>query len=121
MEDQLTRTVIAFLALSVPLCLCGSIAPNGQQNGTPDIVRDGYGVPHVFATSERALYYGNGYAVAQDRLAQMEKYRRTARGEMAELVGPGALAADRETRTNGYSEAEREAQFTRLDPHLQMV
>jgi Penicillin amidase len=36
------------------------------------IQRDRYGVPHVFASSERALFYGNGYAVAQDRLWQME-------------------------------------------------
>ncbi|MSO22511.1 MAG: hypothetical protein EXQ58_04490 [Acidobacteria bacterium] len=32
------------------------------------IQRDRFGVPHIFASSERALFYGNGYAVAQDRL-----------------------------------------------------
>jgi penicillin amidase len=85
------------------------------------IRRDGYGVPHVSAGTERGLYYGNGYAVAQDRLAQMEKYRRTAKGEMAELVGPRALDADRETRANGYTQAEREAQLAALDSRLQAM
>lgn len=82
------------------------------------LLRDGYGVPHVFAESDRGVYFGSGYAVAQDRLAQMERYRRTARGEMAELVGAGALAADREARTNGYTEAEREAQLAALTPGM---
>ncbi|MCC6729034.1 MAG: penicillin acylase family protein [Chthonomonadales bacterium] len=82
---------------------------------TVDVLRDRYGVPHIFARTARGLFYGNGYAVAQDRLGQMELYRRTAKGEMAGLVGKQALAADRETRIDGYTEAEREAQLARLD------
>src|SRR5438477_10033461 len=85
------------------------------------ILRDGYGVPHVFASTERGVYFGDGYAVAQDRLAQMEKYRRTARGEMAALAGESALASDKETRQGGYTEAEREEQFERLPARLKPV
>jgi penicillin amidase len=88
---------------------------------TVTILRDGYGVPHVFASSLRGLFYGNGYAVAQDRLGQMELYRRSARGEMAELVGQNAVAADRETRLDGYTETEREEQFDRLSPELKTM
>jgi penicillin amidase len=88
---------------------------------TVTILRDSYGVPHVFASTRRGLFFGNGYAVAQDRLGQMELYRRTARGEMAELVGSSAVAADRETRLDGYTEAEREAQFARLSPEIKTV
>lgn len=78
------------------------------------ILRDHYGVPHVFAATQRGLFFGNGYAVAQDRLGQMEFYRRSARGEMAEILGETGLAADRETRIDGCTEAERLAQFHRL-------
>jgi len=82
------------------------------------VLRDTFGVPHVFAPAERGVYYGNGYVVAQDRMAQMEKYRRAARGEMAELVGPSTVEADTETRREGYTEAEREAQLRALpEPH----
>jgi len=88
---------------------------------TVTILRDKYGVPHIFANSLRGLFYGNGYAIAEDRLAQMELYRRSARGEMAELVGQSAINADKETRIDGYTEAEREAQFARLPNELKTV
>src|SRR5690242_16161197 len=61
---------------------------------TVTILRDTYGVPHVFASTERGLFYGDGYAVAQDRLWQMERYRRDARGTLAEIEG--RQAADRD-------------------------
>src|SRR5260370_22945578 len=80
------------------------------------ILRDRYGVPHIFAPTERAAYWANGYAIAEDRMAQMEKYRRAARGELAELVGPSALTSDEETRREGYTDAEREEALRSLDP-----
>ena len=83
---------------------------------TVTIVRDNYGVPHVFADTEAALYYGNGYAVAQDRLFQLEKYRRTATGRMAELMGKDFLNSDRETRLLGYTADELQRQVDRLSP-----
>ncbi len=85
------------------------------------IVRDAYGVPHVFAKTLHALFVGDGYAVAEDRLGQMELYRRTGRGEMAALVGPSAVAADRETRIDGYTEEERRQQFERLPAEVQAI
>src|SRR5262245_48652879 len=71
------------------------------------IQRDRFGVPHIFANNERALFYGNGYAVAQDRLWQMERYRRDGRGEMAE-IDPKALARDRDVRKLGFTERSEE-------------
>ena len=82
------------------------------------IQRDRFGVPHIFANSERALFYGNGYAVAQDRLWQMERYRRDGRGEMAE-IDPKALARDRDVRKLGFTEAERQQRFEQLTPKHQ--
>jgi len=83
---------------------------------TVTIVRDSYGVPHVFADSDAALYYGNGYAVAQDRLFQLEKYRRTATGRMAEVMGKGFVGSDRETRLLGYTAEELQRQVDNLSP-----
>jgi len=83
------------------------------------IQRDRFGVPHIFANSERALFYGNGYAVAQDRLWQMERYRRDGRGEMAE-IDPKALARDRDVRKLGFTEAERQQRFEALTPKHQL-
>lgn len=55
------------------------------------ILRDEYGVPHVYARSGWALFFGEGYAVGQDRLWQAELLRRTGSGTLAEVT-PGATA-----------------------------
>jgi len=78
------------------------------------IVRDDFGVPHIYAKTERGLFFANGYAVAQDRLFQMEKYRRAAKGTTAEALGASGLGADKEVRIQGYTEAERQRQFESL-------
>ena len=85
------------------------------------IVRDDYGVPHVFAETERGLFYGDGYAVAQDRLMQMEKYRRAGRGALAEVMGKSFIDHDRDVRRNGYTELELQLQFGQLPPRFQAV
>ncbi|MEO1477536.1 MAG: penicillin acylase family protein, partial [Bacteroidota bacterium] len=62
------------------------MAPDGNM---VTIDRDDFGVPHVSAPTEVAAFYGQGYAVAQDRLFQMETFWRVATGRFAELFGPG--------------------------------
>jgi len=85
------------------------------------IVRDKFGVPHIYAPSIYSVFYGSGYAQAQDRLAQMELYRRTAKGELAEIMGENALEQDKQRRILGYTEAERWEQFAALSPEEQLV
>src|SRR3972149_7557736 len=53
------------------------------------IYRDAFGVPHIFAETNRGLFETYGYRVAQDRLWQLELNRRAARGRLAEIFGPG--------------------------------
>src|SRR5215210_8787282 len=78
------------------------------------IMRDDYGVPHIFARTARGVHFGGGFAVAQDRLYQMERYRHDARGQMAEIEGPAALARDQQVRTIGYTEDELQSFFNAL-------
>lgn len=85
------------------------------------LLRDEFGVPHVFAPDARAAYFGGGYAVAQDRLFQLERLRRQARGQLAEIEGALAYNADREARLAGYNEAELQAQFDELPADLQQL
>ncbi|GMW03380.1 MAG: penicillin amidase [Candidatus Hydrogenedentota bacterium] len=63
------------------------------------ITRDEWGVPHIEAENEKDAAYALGYAMAQDRLFQMEMLRRLAQGELAEIVGPAAVDIDRAMRT----------------------
>lgn len=88
---------------------------------TVRVVRDRFGVPHIYAPSLYGVFYGSGYAQAQDRLAQMEIYRRTAKGELAEIMGESALEQDKQRRMLGYTEAERWEQFASLSPEEQLV
>ncbi len=70
------------------------------------IVRDAFGVPHVFAEDKNSLAFGAGYAMAQDRLWQADVMRRTASGRLAELLGPDVLAQDMELRALWYNQEE---------------
>jgi len=78
-------------------------------------------VPHIFAATDRALFYAYGYAAATDRLWQMDVYRRTARGTLAEVLGASALASDRHERTYGYTEGEYQVQFAQLPTAVQDI
>ncbi|GIV11058.1 MAG: penicillin amidase [Fimbriimonadales bacterium] len=116
---------IRFGLILFVLCWRGAVwaqSPTVELNVRGDtvrITRDTYGVPTVQATTQYGLLYGNGYAIAQDRLWQMELYRRQARGEMAEVMGSRALEQDRAVRTEGYTDAELQAQINRLPRNLQ--
>lgn len=62
------------------------------------ILRDARGIPHIRAQSERDLFFAQGYVEAQDRGFQMDLLRRYVDGELAEILGPVALAADTSAR-----------------------
>jgi penicillin G amidase len=59
-----------------------------------EIVRDRWGIAHIYAQSEHDLFVAQGYSAARDRLFQLELWRRRATGTLAEIQGPRALAGD---------------------------
>ena len=63
-----------------------------------EIIRDEWGIPHIYAQNDDDLFFAQGYVMAQDRLWQMEMWRRWHEGRLAEIFGPDALAYDRRTR-----------------------
>lgn len=63
------------------------------------ILRDQYGMPQVFANDLYGVYYGYGYALAEDRLFQIEMLKRTAQGRVAEVLGADYLELDTMIRT----------------------
>jgi penicillin G amidase len=63
-------------------------------DGPVTIVRDALGIPHIQATTTHDAFYGQGFAVAQDRLWQMDFDRFKAYGRSAEVLGAGAVEAD---------------------------
>ncbi len=92
---------------------------------TPDgqsvvIERDTYGVPHIYSLTEAGLFFGQGFAVAQDRLFQMELFRRSALGRLAE-IDPSQAASDRQVRTIFYTPFERQQQLAQASPEVQTM
>ena len=59
-----------------------------------EIVRNNANVPHIFGTNDEDVFFGLGYAHAQDRLWQMTMMRRTAQGRLSEVFGPRTLEVD---------------------------
>lgn len=84
--------------------------------GKVELVRDRWGVPHVFAETDAGAMYGLGYATAEDRGFQMHYTLRIIQGRLAELVGDvkktrrkeTAVQNDRKMRTFGFDRAARE-------------
>ncbi|HLL84999.1 MAG TPA: penicillin acylase family protein, partial [Longimicrobium sp.] len=77
--------------------------------GAPvEVWRDSLAVPHLWARSEADLFRAMGYVHAQDRLWQMELFRRVADGRMAEILGPNLVDTDRFLRTVGMGRAAAE-------------
>ncbi|MCS6835598.1 MAG: penicillin acylase family protein [Anaerolineae bacterium] len=66
--------------------LDGTFAVRGL-SAPVEIIRDEWGVPHIYASNSRDLFFAQGYAQAQDRWWQMEWFRHIGRGELQELTG----------------------------------
>ncbi|MBI3504717.1 MAG: penicillin acylase family protein [Proteobacteria bacterium] len=82
-----------------------------------EIVRDGFGIPHVWAANDRDLWFTLGFLHAQDRLVQLEFTRLIGQGRLAELVGPRALPLDRFNRVLGLPQEARRA-YAIADPDV---
>src|SRR5687768_5317119 len=65
---------------------------------TVRVLRDEWGVPHIYAKNLDDLFFAQGFVQAQDRLWQMEMYRRTYEGRLAEIMRPSYVAHDRLAR-----------------------
>ena len=74
---------------------------SGPVAAAVEIQRDASGLPHIYAETETDLFVGYGYAMAQDRLFQMDYLRRRALGRLAEILGPEAFDYDLLVRTVG--------------------
>jgi penicillin amidase len=67
--------------------------------GETRVIRDAYGVPHIFAPAMSDAMRVLGYLHAQDRMFQMDITRRVSEGRLAEIIGPDGLRFDRLFRT----------------------
>ena len=85
----------------------GSIKVKGLTNEV-EIIRDKWGIPHIYASNLKDVLFAQGFVHAQDRLWQIELNRRAARGTLSEFIGKDALDADRLSRTLGFERVGRQ-------------
>ncbi|MGE4003474.1 MAG: penicillin acylase family protein, partial [Planctomycetaceae bacterium] len=87
---------------------------------TVEIHRDRWGVPHLFADNDSDLFYAFGFAMAQDRLFQLDYLRRKGSGRLSEILGPEGLELDLIARTVGLSRIARD-EWARLPDETQSL
>ena len=108
------------------LAFNGLIACDGpsSRSNEIEIVRDQWGIAHVYAASEQALFFGYGHVMAEDRMFQMMLRRRAAEGRLAEILGPGPrnrfVALDRRNRILGFRQLG-ERMVGRLEPDTRAI
>ena len=88
----------AHRALSV---ISGKLKASGLQQPV-EVLRDRWGVAHIYAKNQHDLFFAQGFVAAQDRLFQMELWKRAGQGRLAEVLGPAFLARDVNARLLRY-------------------
>ena len=108
----LVGTLVFFLRRPLPRTR-GTVHLPGLK-GSVEVIRDRWGVPHIYADSAEDLFFAQGYVHAQDRMWQMEFQRRLGSGRLSEVLGEVALEVDRFFRVVGLNRAA-EAEAEELD------
>ncbi len=107
---RIKRVLLAFIVLLIAALIAGFIVlhqirtsslPNYSEdvilNGLTDevtILRDSFAIPHIYAQNEGDLYRATGFAMAQDRLWQMDLLRRVTQGRLSEILGNDQVETD---------------------------
>ena len=100
--------------LTIAAALAASLAATPAQAAPRDpavkgeILYDTYGVPHIYGKDEASVFYGFGYATAQNHGNVVVKLYGQARGRAAEYWGPGEIESDKWVIANGIYERSRE-------------
>lgn len=86
-----------------------------------EVVRDQQGIPHIYAQNDDDLFFAQGYVMAQDRLWQLEMWRRWHEGRLAEIFGPKAYDYDARTRLMMFRGPWDEAEWKSYHPDAERL
>ena len=85
-----------------------------------EVLRDPWGVAHIYAQTQDDLFFAQGFVAAQDRLWQMELWRRTGEGKLSEVLGPTALERDKFARLMRYR-GDMQAEWNSYAPDARAI
>src|SRR5215813_5617533 len=94
------RALSLLLLAAAALPAAGIRAPGLQKD--VEILRDRWGVPHIYASTVHDLFFAQGYITAKDRLFQIDLWRRIGTGKLAEVLGPAAVERDKLARAVNF-------------------
>jgi penicillin amidase len=84
------------------------------------VLRDRWGVAHIYAKNQHDLFFAQGFVVAQDRLFQMEMWKRAGQGRLAEVLGPSAVQRDINSRLLRYR-GDMKAEYESYSPDAEAI
>src|SRR5580693_2932889 len=97
----------------------GTLNVHGLQQGVR-VQRDRWGVAHIYAQNEHDLFFAQGFVVAQDRLFQMELWKRSGQGRLAEILGPSYVKRDTAARLLRYR-GDMDAEYKSYSPDTKEI
>src|SRR5215510_6404364 len=84
------------------------------------VLRDEWGIAHIYAETQDDLFFAQGLVAAQDRLWQMDLWRRAGEGKLAEVIGPRAVERDRFARLIRYR-GDMKAEYESYAPDARQI
>lgn len=99
--------------------ISGSLNVHGLRAAV-HVQRDRWGVAHIFAQNQHDLFFAQGFVVAQDRLFQMELWKRSGQGRLAEILGPSFVQRDISARLLRYR-GNMDAEYTSYSPDTKEI
>jgi len=84
------------------------------------VQRDRWGVAHIYAQNQHDLFFAQGFVVAQDRLFQMELWKRSGQGRLAEILGPSYVKRDTSARLLRYR-GDMDAEYKSYAPDTKEI
>jgi penicillin amidase len=84
------------------------------------VLRDRWGVAHIYARNQHDLFFAQGFVAAQDRLFQMEVWKRAGQGRLSEILGPSAVARDLSARELAYR-GDMQAEYRSYAPDTEQI
>jgi penicillin amidase len=110
---------VADEARNVLATASGHLAAPGL-NRPVRVLRDRWGVAHIYAQNEHDLFFAQGFVAAQDRLFQMEMWKRAGQGRLSEILGRAALARDVDARLLMYR-GNLDKEYASYGPHARTI
>jgi penicillin G amidase len=84
------------------------------------VLRDRWGVAHIYAQNQHDLFFAQGFVAAQDRLFQMEMWKRAGQGRLSEILGPSALPRDIDARLLMYH-GDMQTEYVSYNPQTREI